>query len=288
VEEFLTLENTSDLDVLQVISVIIFIVHLHKRLPVELDLHFVVLQKYAHLVTLEFGAHLWEACASVDDVFESPLLPGLLVFIEWFSYSPDMIMEEVESNVLNQELENRIERARCFFWRCCQGFLKSTLAGENMPGHDDFFSSHKELVNRVALWEDIELQGYIPIAPVHRALKLSRLDPFRSDENKIRIRRIINAIQKAVPLTREASQLQDKSYSERAFGDQSSIIRDGIGSFSDKNALHAEKNFSEQLNSGVTHNIPEDWVLIEAGGSLDDLTEADKATESDKDDWCLI
>jgi len=54
-----------------------------------------------------------------------------------------------------------------------------------------------------------------------------------------------------VPLTREASQLQDKSYSERVFGGQSSIIRDEIGNFKDKSALHVEKNFSEQWNSGV-------------------------------------
>lgn len=211
VEKFLTLKTTTQLDVLQIISVIIFVVHLHKKLPVELGLHFVLLQKYAILVAYYFGARLFEVCGSVKDVFSTPLLPALLVFIEWFVYSPDMIIEEVEpkcnpSAVINRKLQRRIDGARWSLWRNCLGFLHNTLAGKNMQGHADILSSYKknnEFVDRVAVWEDSAVQGFAPLGPVRCALKLSRPVSFRVDESKNRMTRITDAALKAMRLDRK-------------------------------------------------------------------------------------
>ena len=204
-EKFLKLETTTQLDVLQIIAVLIFVVHLHKMLPVEVGIHFVLLQKYAILVTYHFGARLFEICGSAKDVFSTPLLPALLVFIEWFVYSPDMIIEGNASHVINQKLENRIDRARWSLWRNCLGFLHTTLAGKNLQGHADILTAYKknsECLDRVALWEDSALQGFAPLGPVRCALKLSRPVSFRFDENKNRITRIADAALKAMRLER--------------------------------------------------------------------------------------
>jgi len=78
IEEFLKSEGTTKLDVLQIFSIIIFTVHVHKRMPVELELHFVVLEKYAVFVTFEFAARLLQECASAEDVFSTVYLNLLL------------------------------------------------------------------------------------------------------------------------------------------------------------------------------------------------------------------
>ena len=166
-EEFVRSKSTTESDVLRMISILIFVVHFHKRIPVQPGFH-----TNAVLVAFEFAARLLQICASANDVFSTALLPALLTFVEWYVYSPDVITEKVEASVvINQDEGESISRATLTFWRSCQNFLSTTLSGKNMQGHDGILSScrnYGELVDRVALWEDRVLQLYAPFDPVHR------------------------------------------------------------------------------------------------------------------------
>lgn len=206
IQEFLISKSTTEVEVLRIISILIFVVHLHKRLTVQPGFHFAQLRTYGVLVTFEFAARLLQICASVKDVFSTPLLPALLAFVEWYVYSPDMIIAKVESSVERQW----ISRLTQIFWIGCQKFLNSTLSGKNMQGQDGILISYinkNKFVDSVSLWEDRVLQGYAPFDPVRRALKLSGVLSSGSDENKNRMARIVDAVRKALPNC-ETSKLQ--------------------------------------------------------------------------------
>jgi len=166
IEQFLTSKSTTQLDVLQIISIMIFIVHLHNTLCVKAGHHYPLLHKYALLITFDIVGRLFQICASVNDVFSTSLLPGMLVFIEWFVYSPDMIMEEVESDsyasdVINLDVEERLARARRFFWTSCERFVNNFFAGNIMEECDGILIFCKN--NNVSLWEDSMCQGLSPL-----------------------------------------------------------------------------------------------------------------------------
>lgn len=199
IEEFLTSKSTTKMDVLQIILVVIFCVHFHKRMPGQPGFPFAQLQRYVVLVTFEFGACLLKICASVKDVFSTPLFPVLLAFVEWYVYRPDIFAEKSRtyaSVVKKQDVEARISGARHIFWSGCKNFLKSTLSRNN-----------DELVDRVALWEDRVLQVYAPFGLFYHELKLSGPISCRADENKNRMGRITDVVQKVLQ-NFETSQLR--------------------------------------------------------------------------------
>jgi hypothetical protein len=218
--------------------------------------HYPLLHKYALLIIFDIVGRLFQICASVNDVFSTSLLPGMLVFIEWFVYSPDMIMEEVESDsyasdVINLDVEERLARARWLFWTSCERFVNKFFAGNITEERDGILILCKN--NNVALWEDSVCQGFLPFDTVHLELKLSRPNFFqgydRKQQNKIRMARITDAARKAVWI-HEPLQLQQMGNSETAERNkQSNIIGGGIDSFQDKHIVHILGNTVEHSES---------------------------------------
>ena len=105
-----------------------------------------------------------------------------MVFLEWLACHPDF--------ATGIEVEEHQAAARLFFWENCISFLNKLLSSGTMPidvdGEDACFSNmssydESETSNRLALWEDFELRGFLPLAPAQLILDFSRKQSVTSD-----------------------------------------------------------------------------------------------------------
>lgn len=112
------------------------------------------------------------------------------------------------------EVEEKEAAARSFFWNNCISFLNKLLSSRLISFNEDrdnacFCSMTRydegETVN-LALWEDYELRGFIPLVPVRMILDFSRKQSFGSDgsdkEKKAHFQRIIAAGKSLVSVVR--------------------------------------------------------------------------------------
>ncbi|KAG0582790.1 hypothetical protein KC19_3G085900 [Ceratodon purpureus] len=162
---------------------------------------------FQHALTAAFecAGRLMHRCSQSKDPSRSVLLPALLMFMEWLAGRPEMaIGSEVDVDQAN---------ARSSFWAECLVLLNCFLKMfKEEPyaanGFDGSFGGAIENERGVALGEDFELQGFIPLAPAQTALDYSK-GYFREGKGekqfKVRIKRLL-AAGKAVANALESSQ----------------------------------------------------------------------------------
>ncbi|XP_035544527.1 protein SMG7-like isoform X2 [Juglans regia] len=121
-----------------------------------------VLLQNAYTAIFEFMGLILERCMQLFDPSKSYLLPGVLIFMEWLACHPEI--------AAGSEVEEKEAAAR----------------------YDE-----GETANRLALWEDYELRGFLPLVPAHMILDFSRKQSLGSDnsdkERQARFQRIIAA-----------------------------------------------------------------------------------------------
>ncbi|KAL8147352.1 hypothetical protein AgCh_004893 [Apium graveolens] len=157
-----------------------------------------VVLKKAFTAIFEFMGHILERCIQLTDPTSSYLLPGIMVFVEWLACRQDI--------VVGSEPDERQCTARSFFWNRCVPFLNKLLSSGFMFVNEDeddscFYNMSRydegETGNRLALPEDFELRGFLPLHAAQLILDFSRKHSFQGDggdkENKARIERIIAA-----------------------------------------------------------------------------------------------
>ncbi|MBA0604985.1 hypothetical protein Godav_017602 [Gossypium davidsonii] len=185
----------------RLVSILIFTVHNLKR-ENEGQTYAEIVQRAALLqnaftAVFELMGHVVERCSQLQDVSSSYTLPAILVFVEWLACCPDVA-------AASSAVDEKQSITRSHFWKHCISFLNKILSIRPMCIDDDedetcFFNMSRyegETENRLALWEDFELRGFLPLVPAHTILDFSRKHSFVSDgskEKKARIRRILAA-----------------------------------------------------------------------------------------------
>ncbi|XP_068642935.1 nonsense-mediated mRNA decay factor SMG7-like [Aristolochia californica] len=193
----------SALFIVRVIAIIIFTVHNVNRESegqsyVEILQRSVLLQN-AVTAGFEFVGHIINRCIQLQDVPSSCLLPGILVFVEWLASHSDIVSGP-------DIIEEKQARAMSFFWKQCVAIfnklVSSGLVSVNGDGEESCFVDMSlyddgESENLVALWEDFELRGFLPLRPAHLILDFSRKYCFESGgsnkEKRARAARILTA-----------------------------------------------------------------------------------------------
>lgn len=161
---------------LQLISVLICTVHndnggLNGNHSTHADVfQRTLLFKHAITASLEIVGRILCRCAETNDISNSPLLPFILVVLEWLACRPDM--------ALGVEADETQLKAWSFFWKQCvillnRLFYKNKVNGNVRDGLETSLCMEDCEIG-IALWEDHELQGFSPLAPAHCALDFSR------------------------------------------------------------------------------------------------------------------
>lgn len=199
----------------RLIAILIFAVHNVNR-ETENQSYAEILQRSVLLqniftVIFEFMGCILERCLQLHDPCASFLLPGVLVFLEWLACHPDI--------AVGNEVEEKQATARTFFWNHCISFLNNLLSSGFTSSNEDqdeicFFNMSKyeegETANRLALWEDFELRGFLPLLPAQLILDYSRKQSFGSDggnkDKNARVERIIAAGKSLINIVRIGQQ----------------------------------------------------------------------------------
>ncbi|AET00210.1 telomerase activating protein Est1 [Medicago truncatula] len=194
-----TLEN--GLAIVRIISIIVFTVHnVNKESEGQTYAEIVqraVLLQNAFTAAFELMSIIIERCSQLQDPTCSYLLPGILVFVEWLACYPD--------HAAGNDVDEKQAAVRSKFWNHCISFLNKLLSVGSMSiegdEEDTCFSNMSryeegETDNRLALWEDFELRGFVPLLPAQTILDFSRKHSLGSDsekDRKARVKRILAA-----------------------------------------------------------------------------------------------
>jgi len=154
-----------------------------------------VLLQSAFTAAFDFVGRILRRCSELHDIASSFYLPAILVYIEWLASHPELAVDS--------EMEEKHANARSFFWSQCISFMNklilTNLASVNDDDDEACFSNMSiyeegETGNRFALWEDLELRGFLPLLPAHTILDFSSKHTFGSTkEKKARVQRIFAA-----------------------------------------------------------------------------------------------
>ncbi|XP_023516118.1 protein SMG7-like isoform X2 [Cucurbita pepo subsp. pepo] len=190
----------NSLIIVRIVAILIFTVHnVNKETEGQTYSEIVqraVLIQNAHIAVFELMGSILDRCSQLRDPLSSFFLPGLLVLVEWLACCPEI--------AAGSEVDDKQATARSKFWNHCISFFNKLLSSGSVCLDDDedetcFFNLSKyeegETENRLALWEDIELRGFLPLLPAQTILDFSRKHS-GSDSNKekvARIRRILAA-----------------------------------------------------------------------------------------------
>ncbi|XP_057948634.1 nonsense-mediated mRNA decay factor SMG7-like [Malania oleifera] len=174
---------------LQFVSILIFVTENLMERP-ELkeatdnrDIQQPVLMKWGLAATFICMGRLVDRCLISNPACSCPLLPAVLVFVEWLVGR----LYKVETYGTNGESTS----AMSYFFGSFSDFLNQF----------DDIKDEVSFPDCTALWEDYELQGFEPLAPAHKALDfLAHLGCGNSYEsgNVSRTHRIIHAAKKIV------------------------------------------------------------------------------------------
>ncbi|CAI8591127.1 unnamed protein product [Vicia faba] len=96
-----------------------------------------------------------ERCLKASSSNHGPLLPSVLVFVEWFS----SVLDAAEVCTTDQ----KCQRAISYFF---------DVFVELVNKLNDIRKETKKLLDSIPLWEDFELRGFVPIACAHFSLDL--------------------------------------------------------------------------------------------------------------------
>ncbi|KAI4296764.1 hypothetical protein L6164_036690 [Bauhinia variegata] len=173
---------------LQVVSVLIFVLkNLMDKQEVnepkdKNDEQHIVLTQLALAATFTFMGRFVERCQKADPLSSCPLLPSVLVFLEWSTST----LDSAEGYATDQKSRN----AMSYFF----GVFIELINQLNADRRDT-----KKLPENTPLWEDYELRGFAPVARTHVSLDFSgnweHIDNFESGV-ELRTQRIIRAAMK--------------------------------------------------------------------------------------------
>ncbi|KAK3132497.1 hypothetical protein QOZ80_6AG0522920 [Eleusine coracana subsp. coracana] len=166
------------LAVVRLIAILIFTVHNVKKEPetqsyAEIVQRRVLLQS-AFTASFDFVGRILKRCLELRDIASSFYLPAILVYIEWLASHPEFSVDS--------EMEENHADAWSFFWNQCISFMNKLILTDLASIDDDddeaCFSNMStyeegETGNRLALWEDLELRGFLPLVPAHTILDFS-------------------------------------------------------------------------------------------------------------------
>ncbi|XP_061362606.1 nonsense-mediated mRNA decay factor SMG7 [Gastrolobium bilobum] len=156
-----------------------------------------VLLQNAFTAAFELMGYIIERCAQLHDPSSSFLLPGILVFVEWLACYPDL--------AAGNDVDENQATLRSKFWNHFISFLNKLLSVGPMSIDDDeeetcFTNMSRyeegETENGLALWEDFELRGFVPLLPAQTILDFSRKHSLGTDgdkDTKARLKRILAA-----------------------------------------------------------------------------------------------
>eukprot|EP01018_Ginkgo_biloba_P025128 Gb_21699 [translate_table: standard] len=184
--------------VVQLVCVLIFTVHnANGTNMVQQPTYAEVLQRSALLqnaltAAFECAGRLMRRCVDSNDVSTSPFVPAMLVFTEWLACRPEISV--------GTEVDEKQAHARSFFWRQCVTLLNKlhkSQAPDVSVGLGAVDSLGKLNEGGIALWEDYELQGFVPLVPAQMALDYM-ISPVRvgvrdRKEWQVRVQRLLAA-----------------------------------------------------------------------------------------------
>ncbi|KAA8544619.1 hypothetical protein F0562_022631 [Nyssa sinensis] len=186
--------------IVRLISILIFSVHnvnweVEGQTYADIVQRTVLLQN-AFTAIFELMGHIVKRCVQLHDPSSSYLLPGIMVFVEWLASCPDV--------AVGSDVDNKQAISRSTFWSHCIALLNKLLSNGLVPIDDKdescFFNMSRyeegETGNRLALWEDFELRGFMPLQPAQSILDFSRKHLFGGDGSKektARVKRILAA-----------------------------------------------------------------------------------------------
>lgn len=184
----------NSLIIVRIVAILIFTVHnVNKETEGQTYSEIVqraVLIQNAHIAVFELMGSILDRCSQLRDPSLSFFLPGLLVLVEWLACCPEI--------AASSEVDDKQSTARSKFWNLCISFFNKLLSGGSVSIDDDedetcFFNLSKyeegETENRLALWEDLELRGFLPLLPAQTILDFSRKHS-GSDGNKEKVARV--------------------------------------------------------------------------------------------------
>ena len=184
--QLMDLARTGPFRALQAVSIFIFVFHNLINSPEikgskdgKNKQHLELIQ-LALTATFIFMGRLVYRCLKANLLDSCPLLPTILVFVEWLV----SMLDEVEA----YGVDEKTKRSISYFLAAFIDLLKQ-------------FNVRVEVlsIGRTALWEDYELRGFAPLSQIHVSLDFStNWDQIDSYESGIecRINRIINAAMK--------------------------------------------------------------------------------------------
>ncbi|XP_021726463.1 protein SMG7L-like [Chenopodium quinoa] len=144
---------------LHIISVLIFIIHNLAEAPEKKiikpknEMQQSGLVKLALTVAFTFMGRFVDRCLKGSPVIYFPLLPAVLVFVEWLVGAAD----KVDVN------DEKCDSSRRYFF----GSFVDLLSQLQQNRAQNTFPDH------IALWEDYELRGFVPLLHTHNSLDFS-------------------------------------------------------------------------------------------------------------------
>ncbi|GAV66698.1 EST1_DNA_bind domain-containing protein/EST1 domain-containing protein [Cephalotus follicularis] len=179
---------------LQVVSIFIFIIQKlinsseMKGSRDDKDMQQLVSTQLALTTTFVFMGRFVDRCLEAKSLNYCPLLPAVLVFVEWLG----CMLDEAET----YGIDDKSKSAMSYFFCTFVDLLRQ------LNVRDDFFSPET-----TALWEDYELRGFVPVAHAHVSIDFSAnweyIDSFERG-TEYRAQRIINAAMKIANRSRDS------------------------------------------------------------------------------------
>ncbi|KAE8733101.1 Protein SMG7 [Hibiscus syriacus] len=186
---------------IRLVSILIYTVHNLKRESegqtfAEIVQRAALLQN-AFTAVFELMGHVIKRCSQLQDVSSSYTLPAIMVFVQWLACCPDVA-------AVGCDVDEKHSITRSYFWKHCLSLLNKILSIRPMCVDDyedetcvfDMSRYEGETEKHLALWEDIELRGFLPLVPTHNILDFSGKHFFVSNSNKekkARVKRILAA-----------------------------------------------------------------------------------------------
>ncbi|KAL6991086.1 hypothetical protein U1Q18_009206 [Sarracenia purpurea var. burkii] len=183
---------------LQMVAILIFVIdHLtksldHKESKEKNNLQQPILMQSALTATFIFLGRLVERCLGYNPMELSPLLPGVLVFVEWLVG----ILDKVEKYGAFEKVRNAIS----YFYNAFVDLLNQ------LDKNDGEFKCQ----NHSVLWEDYELRGFAPLAHSHLSINFTtnpRLVGHFDSKNACRANRIFHAAMQIVDRSVDSQKL---------------------------------------------------------------------------------
>ncbi|KAK8649695.1 hypothetical protein V6N13_139361 [Hibiscus sabdariffa] len=268
----------------RLVSILIFTVHNLKR---ESDgqtyaeiVQCAALLQNAFTAIFELMRHVVERCSQLRDVSSSYTLPAILVFVEWLACCPDVA-------VTGSDVDEKQSITRSLFWEHCISFLNKILSITPMGidyGEDETcFSNMSRYVegetdNRLALWEDFELRGFLPLVPAHTILDFSRKRSFLSDgdkEKKARVKRVLAAGKALANVIR----VDQKNV---CFDSKAKKFLIGVEISEDVTFISS----TSMVTNGVEHETPSE--MVSNVGNMQPIPQPRMIEEEDDDDEVIV